>query len=91
VGVDKVPGCPAAVLLAGPQGDQELDGLADQLLASVAKEPFGLCIYKDDLAGGIDHDHPLGCRLKQFAEQFGRPQPVGAVFTKSTQLGSPIA
>ena len=34
------------VLLAEPQRDEQINGLADQLVASIAKEPFGLGILQ---------------------------------------------
>jgi hypothetical protein len=38
-------------------GDQEVDGLSDELFAPVTKNLFRFGVYKEDLALNIHHDH----------------------------------
>jgi len=78
----------APVPLTGPQGEGKFGGVTDQLLASIAKEPFGLGIYKDDPLVGIDHDHILSgaesSGLWDSSTVHGSPGP-------SRPMGPPIA
>ena len=64
---DEEVGPECGVPTAEPLGDQTLDGLAHDLLASVAEQPLGLPIHEGDRAGAIDH-HPAGRRLHHGAE-----------------------
>ena len=54
--------------MAEPLGHQTLDGLAQELFASIAEQPLDLVIDEGDRAGAIDHHHPAGRRLHHGAE-----------------------
>ena len=49
-------------------GHEELDDLADQLVAAVAEQPFGLGVHERDAAVGSDAQHRVGCGLEQAPE-----------------------
>jgi hypothetical protein len=57
-------GVPAPV----PLRHQHLDGLAQELLASIAEQPLGLGVDQHDAPGPVDDHHGVGCGLEQPAE-----------------------
>ena len=49
-------------------GDQQLDRLAEQLVARVAEHAFGLAVDEHDLAVLVAHDHAVGRGLDKLAK-----------------------
>src|SRR5204863_3520820 len=58
----------AGMALAQPVGDEELNRLAEQLIARVAEQSLDLAVDEDDLSGAIDHHHAARRRLDHRAE-----------------------
>jgi hypothetical protein len=52
-----------------------MDRAVDQLVASVAEQPFRLGIDHDDLTGGVEHDHAARAGFDGQLEHFLR-QPL---------------
>src|SRR6185295_19719930 len=53
------------VLGAQPGGDEEIDGLADQLILGIAKHPLRLAVGAHDLSERPHHDDTEGADLDQ--------------------------
>jgi len=82
--IGEVAAAVAAVLGLQALGHQELDRLAEQLLALVAEQPLGLAVDQTDAPLGVDDHHGVGGRLHQPAELLlGGPQR----FLDSVPLG----
>jgi hypothetical protein len=66
--VGEVAGAVCRVQVAGPVRDEDLDGLAEQFVAVVAEQPFGLGVDQGDAAVRDDADDGVGGGLQQPAE-----------------------
>ena len=64
-----------------PLGDENLDGLAHQVVAAAEEEPLGGAIDEHDRAVLTGDDHGVGGGFEQFAELLLGLHPVGDVLT----------